>query len=110
MNQITQQQIKDALIEVADFFGRPHYEVSVVKDVINSFQMNIDHPLKELVVREVSLASPIEFKQIPEKVVKPKKVKTTSNEVKKSILALAQHGTITKFKSGCRCEECVAWA
>jgi len=53
--QITPQQIRNALIEVADCLGRPHYEVSVVREVVDSFRNDVAHPLKHLVVRELSL-------------------------------------------------------
>ena len=100
--QINHQQIKDALIEVADFFGRPHYEVSVVRDVITSFRTGVSHPLKHLVVRELSLLA-------SSTVVKKQDLPTP--KVKQKLNAdILGHGTSTKYLLGCRCEECIEWA
>lgn len=102
-------RIRSALIEIAEGLGRPHYEPVTVREVLASFDNGTSHPLKDLVIRKLRPVTPIntESKEVS---VGSKKAKLSPHEVKQSILALAQHGTITKFKSGCRCEECVEWA
>lgn len=100
-------QIKDALIKIAEEKGRPHYEVLVVRDVIQAFKLGTIHPLKYMVARKISMAvgcAPVTKKTAPQK------EKATKAEVKREILELALHGTLTKFRTGCRCEECVVWA
>lgn len=98
--------IRSALIEIAEGLGRPHYEPMTVREVLASFDNGTSHPLKDLVIRKLRPVK-AESKEV---FIEPKKSKVSSQEVKQSILALAQHGTITKFKSGCRCEECMEWA
>ena len=102
-------RIRSALIEIAEALGRPHYEPLTVREVLESFDNGTDHPLKEPVIRILRPVKPIntELKEAP---VGHKKAKLSPHEVKQSILVLAKHGTITKFKSGCRCEECMEWA
>ena len=106
------EQIRTALIEIAEGLGRPHYEPLTVREVLASFDNNTHHPLKEAVLRKVPCLG---FKGSTRKIVVPK-VKTKKParkiapvEVKKEILKLAQHGTMTKYKSGCQCEECMVW-
>lgn len=108
----TKEQIRTALIEIAEALGRPHYEPLTVREVLASFDSGAYHPLKEAVLRKVPCLG---FKGST-KVVTPK-VRTKKParkalpvEVKKEILKLAQHGTITKFRSGCDCKECMEWA
>lgn len=105
----TKEQIRSALIEIAEGLGRPHYEPVTVREVLASFDNGSDHPLKDLVIRKLRPVTPINT-ELKEVSVGSKKAKLSPQEVKQSILALAQHGTITKFKSGCRCEECAEWA
>ena len=102
-------RIRSALIEIAEGLGRPHYEPVTVREVLASFDNGTSHPLKDLVIRKLRPVTSIntESKEVS---TDPKKAKLSPHEVKQSILALAQHGTITKFKSGCRCEECLEWA
>ncbi|MDQ8937037.1 hypothetical protein [Acinetobacter rudis] len=103
-------QIKDALIKIAEEKGRPHYEVSVVRDVIQAFKLGLAHPLKYMVARKIGVS----FKHVPvvkkAKTSKTKTGKAKSLESKREILELAGHGTLTKFRCGCRCEECLVWA
>ena len=103
------ERIRAVLIEVAEDLGRPHYEPLTVREVLASFDHGTPHPLRDLVIRKLRPVEPIniESKEVSNG---SKKAKLLPREVKQSILALAQHGTITKFKSGCRCEECVEWA
>lgn len=99
-------RIRAALIQIAERLGRPHYEPMTVRDVLSSFDNGTDHLLKDLVIHELRPVQP-ELEKVS---IDPLKAKFSQQEVKKSILALAQHGTITKFKSGCHCEECMEWA
>lgn len=106
---VTKERIRSALIEIAEGLGRPHYEPVTVREVLASFDNGTSHPLKDLVIRKFQPVKPTNTE--PKEVsVSSKKSKLSPREVKQSILALAQHGTITKFKSGCRCKECVEWA
>lgn len=104
----TSIEIKQALIQIAEKLGRPHYELSVVREVIRAFQTGGDHLLKDAVLGGL----PVVRKMIPKKPTATKKPKVAKKpKVDKSeILRLAYCGTITKFKSGCRCELCVEWA
>ncbi len=106
---VTKDRIRSALIEIADGLGRPHYEPLTVREVLASFDNGTDHPLKDLVVRKLR---PVKLTNTESKevFVSSKKAKLSPHEVKQEILKLAQHGTITKFKSGCRCKECMEWA
>lgn len=103
-------EIKDALIKIAEEKGRPHYEVSVVRDVVQAFKLGLAHPLKYMVARKIGVS----FKRVPvvktAKAQKAKVVKVKSVESKREILELAGHGTLTKFRCGCRCEKCLVWA
>lgn len=107
--QISAQQIKDALVEVAGFFGRPNYDLVVVRDVIKSFRSDEYHSLKRFVMRELELSKPVLSKQKntikAENKVKPKEL----NKLKTSDKVL-KHGTSTRYLLGCRCEECMEWA
>lgn len=47
------QDIRQALIQIAERHNRPHYTACVVRDVLNAFQNDLDHPLKNLVKNEV---------------------------------------------------------
>ena len=108
----TKEQIRTALIEIAESLGRPHYEPLTVREVLASFDNNTDHPLKAAVLRKIpSLGRKSSIEAVAPKVRTKKPVRKVSPvEVKKEILKLAQHGTMTKFKSGCQCEECMVWA
>lgn len=100
-------QIKEALIKIANEKGRPHYEVSVVRDVVQAFKLGTIHPLKYMVARKIGVA--VSRAPVAKKTAATKATKTKA-EVKREILELALHGTLTKFRTGCRCEECVVWA
>ena len=105
-------QIRAALIEIAEALGRPHYEPLTVREVLASFDSGTYHPLKETVLRKLPHLGFGGSAKVVVPIIKPKKPaqKMSSAEVKKEILKLAQHGTMTKFKSGCQCEECMVWA
>lgn len=108
----TKEQIRTALIEIAESLGRPHYEPLTVREVLASFDNNTDHPLKVAVLRKIPFLgrkSSIEAVAPKVRTKKPAR-KASPVEVKKEILKLAQHGTITKFRSGCDCKECMEWA
>lgn len=105
----TKEQIRTALIEIAEALGRPHYEPLTVREVLASFDSGAYHPLKDLVVRKLRPVKPTNTES-KEVFVSSKKAKLSPHEVKQEILKLAQHGTMTKFKSGCQCEECMVWA
>lgn len=108
----TKEQIRTALIEIAEALGRPHYEPLTVREVLASFDSGAYHPLKDAVLRKVPcLGFKGLIKTVEPKVrIKKPARKVSPVEVKKEILKLAQHGTMTKFKSGCQCEECMVWA
>jgi len=105
----TKEQIRTALIEIAEALGRPHYEPLTVREVLASFDTGADHPLKAEVLKKINggksaeLVAPCAATEEPVRSV-------SRREIKQAILELAQHGTITKFKNGCRCEECMEWA
>lgn len=46
----TSQEIRQALIQIADKANRPHYTQMVVRDVIHAIRNDLDHPLKEVVL------------------------------------------------------------
>ena len=102
-------RIRSALIEIAEALGRPHYEPLTVREVLESFDNGTDHPLKAAVLKKIADRKPVEL-VVPCAVIEKPARKASPAEVKKEILKLAQHGTITKFKSGCKCEECMVWA
>ena len=107
------EKIRTALIEIAEGLGRPHYEPVTVREVLASFDNGLDHPLKAAVLRKIpSLGVRGSAVKVSEPKVKTKKSvqKVLPREVKHVILQLAQHGTITKFRSGCDCKECMEWA
>lgn len=54
------QDIRQALIQIAERHNRPHYTVCVVRDVLNAFHNDLDHPLKNLVKNEVVIEKPID--------------------------------------------------
>jgi len=108
----TKEQIRTALIEIAEGLGRPHYEPLTVREVLASFDNNTHHPLKEAVLRKVpflNIKKSISATEAPKVKIKKPARKIAPPEVKKEILKLAQHVTMTKFKSGCQCEECMVW-
>ena len=108
----TKEQIRTALIEIAEALGRPHYEPLTVREVLASFDNNTDHPLKAAVLRKIPFLGRKSSIEVVTPKIRPKKPtrKASPVEVKKEILKLAQHGTITKFRSGCDCKECMEWA
>ncbi|OOD20925.1 hypothetical protein [Acinetobacter baumannii] len=108
----TKEQIRTALIEIAEALGRPHYEPLTVREVLASFDNNTDHPLKMAVLRKIPFLGRKSSINVVASNIRPKKParKASPVEVKKEILKLAQHGTITKFRSGCDCKECMEWA
>lgn len=105
----TKEQIRTALIEIAEALGRPYYEPLTVREVLASFDSGADHPLKAEVLKKINGRKSVEL-VVPCAVIEKPDRKASPVEVKKEILKLAQHGTITKFKSGCKCEECMVWA
>lgn len=49
----TSQQIRQALIQIAERNNRPHYTLLVVRAVIDAIHSGSDHPLKDVVENEV---------------------------------------------------------
>ena len=47
------QDIRQALIQIAERHNRPHYTACVVRDVLNAVQNDLEHPLKDLVKSEL---------------------------------------------------------
>ena len=47
------QDIRQALIQIAERNNRPHYTACVVRDVLFAFHNDLDHPLKRAVMNEV---------------------------------------------------------
>lgn len=48
----TAQHIRQALIQIAENKGRPHYTLEVVRSVIEAFRAGVHHPLKSAVMSE----------------------------------------------------------
>lgn len=48
----TAQHIRQALIQIAENKGRPHYTLEVVRSVIDAFRAGVHHPLKSAVMSE----------------------------------------------------------
>lgn len=46
------KEIKQALIQIAERKGRPHYSLAVVRDVVEAIKNDLDHPLKAEVIAE----------------------------------------------------------
>ena len=46
------REIKQALIQIAERKGRPHYSLGVVRDVTLAIKNDLDHPLKAEVIAE----------------------------------------------------------
>ena len=46
------KEIKQALIQIAERKGRPHYNLAVVRDVVEAIKNDLDHPLKAEVIAE----------------------------------------------------------
>ncbi|WP_139161894.1 hypothetical protein [Acinetobacter baumannii] len=53
MRKITSQQVKIAMIRVAEETGRPHFEMCTVRDVCEAILNKTHHPLKMLVLQEI---------------------------------------------------------
>lgn len=51
--RITFEQIRKALVAIADQKGRPHYEMGVVREVADAIQNNTHHHLKIIVMQEI---------------------------------------------------------
>lgn len=51
----TSQEIRQALIQIADKANRPHYTQMVVRDVIHAIRNDLDHPLKARVMSEKTI-------------------------------------------------------
>ena len=58
------QDIRQALIQIAERHNRPHYTACVVRDVLNAFQNDLDHPLKNLVKHEVVIEKPVDHSSL----------------------------------------------
>lgn len=54
------QDIRQALIQIAERNKRPHYTACVVRDVLFAFHNDLDHPLKKLVQAEIIVEKPID--------------------------------------------------
>ena len=50
---VNADQIKIALIDIAEEAGRPHFELSVIRDVIDSIKNNSHHHLKTRVLARI---------------------------------------------------------
>ena len=48
----TSLEIRQALIQIAERKGRPHYTAMVVRDVIKAIHNDLPHPLKDEVIAE----------------------------------------------------------
>lgn len=53
MKQITTEQIKTALVQIAEQSKRPHFGMFVVREVIRAIKYNLPHQLKNAVLREI---------------------------------------------------------
>jgi hypothetical protein len=51
--RITNDQIRKALVAIAELKNRPHYEMSVVREVIDAINLNSHHRLKTLTLQEI---------------------------------------------------------
>lgn len=51
--RISFDQIKEAMISLANQKGRPHYELSLIKEVAQAIHNNTPHHLKQIVLQEV---------------------------------------------------------
>lgn len=51
--RITNDQIRKALVAIAEIKKRPHYEMSIVREIIDSIQSGTHHPLKNLTLQEI---------------------------------------------------------
>lgn len=102
---MSSQEIRNALVAIAEKLGRPHYELCAVRRVVQSFANNSDHPLKTLVMRELGMLAPKPALVVQSKPIKKDKMKPQA-KAKPSL----EHGTLTQYSNGCRCDECAAWA
>jgi len=106
----TKEQIRTALIEIAEELRRPHYEPLTVREVLASFDNNTHHPLKEAVLRKVpflNIKKSISVTEEPKEKIKKPARKIQPAEIIKPI---NDHGTLSKYSEGCRCDECGVWA
>lgn len=55
--EINAEQIKKALIEIANINNRPNFELAVIREVIFAIQNHCDHPLKERVLNHIEAES-----------------------------------------------------
>ncbi|MDM1757172.1 hypothetical protein HX127_06180 [Acinetobacter sp. 256-1] len=60
----TSQQIRQALIQIAERNGRPHYTAMVVRDVLDAFRNNTFHPLKPHVDAETVVINVVDTSNI----------------------------------------------
>lgn len=58
------QDIRQALIQIAERHNRPHYTAYVVRDVLNAFHNDLDHPLKNLVKHEAVIEKPVDHSSL----------------------------------------------
>ncbi len=62
----TAQQIRKALIQITERNNRPHYTAMVVRDVLDAFRNNLDHPLKSAVDEEKVILSIVDEPKLAE--------------------------------------------
>lgn len=101
---MSSQDIRNALVVIAEKLNRPYYELFAVRQVVESFANNSDHPLKPSVTRELGLLS-----QKPKIVVQSKPVKKEKIKPQTKAKPSSVHGTLTQYSNGCRCDECAVW-
>lgn len=53
MRQITTEQIRTALVQIAEQSKRPHFGMFVVREVVRAIKYNHHHQLKNIVLREI---------------------------------------------------------
>lgn len=53
MRQITTDQIRTALVHIAEQSNRPHFGMFVVREVVRAIKYNHPHQLKNVVLREI---------------------------------------------------------
>lgn len=51
--RITTDQIRKALVAIAEINKRPHYEMSIVREIIDAIQSGTHHRLKNITLQEV---------------------------------------------------------
>lgn len=106
-------EIRSAMVSLAESMGRPFFDGGVVRDVVYAFKSGRYHHLKERVLIEINLLRPVEpapeMKPVPKR--KPKRVRVVKQIKVEGKLDndVLNHGTMTKYNCGCRCELCEKW-